>query len=492
MSYTPFNWLPRLGQGLNKFTDQTTGQVLTLNSTPDSITQEGTPFSAARMNALEQGLGNVYDKSEQMASTIPALFGLGSGAVPSDIFQVLSAAALQRTTSQPKYNEVTIDLSTAQVGDIINLPFNGVMTPHLVLNVGNPNSALYDSSCNGVWMCMVDIYGNAVWSSSNSNYGLSTIHTDYLPNTILPLYSSEIQNSIIQVKIPYGDGHNSQVYSGANGLSTKLFLLSGYEVGGNSQTSSYLVEDGSVLAYFDDTSGTNQSQKRIANYLGTPSSWWTRSPSTYYVATIPYSAYYINSSGGLTSDRIDSSYGIRPAFIMPTTFSTTVYTDDGGNVYDAQEYYTKEGLYDVLGNLLLTLPGVQIETGSYVGTGTYGENNPNSLTFGFEPKLVALLTYKSGASNAINLLGNTSEYLGISFKGVFLVYTETLSSAETVGSGFFMDPTSYNQFPVSYMSADRKTIYWYVDRSGTSPVSNESPRNQCNISGSTYTYIAIG
>lgn len=32
----------------------------------------------------------------------------------------------------------------------------------------------------------------------------------------------------------------------------------------------------------------------------------------------------------------------------------------------------------------------RIETGSYVGTGTYGESNPNSLTFQFQPKFVVI------------------------------------------------------------------------------------------------------
>lgn len=34
-----------------------------------------------------------------------------------------------------------------------------------------------------------------------------------------------------------------------------------------------------------------------------------------------------------------------------------------------------------------------IETGSYVGTGTYGSGNPNTLTFGFEPKFVHIQSY---------------------------------------------------------------------------------------------------
>ena len=37
----------------------------------------------------------------------------------------------------------------------------------------------------------------------------------------------------------------------------------------------------------------------------------------------------------------------------------------------------------------------KIQTGSYIGTGTYGSNNPNTLTFDFEPKLLIV----SGAVN---------------------------------------------------------------------------------------------
>lgn len=40
----------------------------------------------------------------------------------------------------------------------------------------------------------------------------------------------------------------------------------------------------------------------------------------------------------------------------------------------------------------------RIETGSYVGTGTYGSSNPNTLTFGFVPKVWGWLGYKSNGS----------------------------------------------------------------------------------------------
>ena len=35
-----------------------------------------------------------------------------------------------------------------------------------------------------------------------------------------------------------------------------------------------------------------------------------------------------------------------------------------------------------------SVAGMQYAEGTYVGTGTYGENNPTSITFGFKPLLV--------------------------------------------------------------------------------------------------------
>lgn len=46
---------------------------------------------------------------------------------------------------------------------------------------------------------------------------------------------------------------------------------------------------------------------------------------------------------------------------------------------------------------------VKIATGAYVGTGKYGKDNPNSLTFEFEPKFVFLFSnYASGNAKAAN------------------------------------------------------------------------------------------
>lgn len=55
MAYTPTNWQPRLGTGLNKFSDQN-GNTYEFTSTPDSVTQAGTPFNTPAMNNIENEL----------------------------------------------------------------------------------------------------------------------------------------------------------------------------------------------------------------------------------------------------------------------------------------------------------------------------------------------------------------------------------------------------------------------------------------------------
>lgn len=52
MAYNKRTWLARLGQGLNKFIFNG-GSKVTLDSSPDVVTQEGTPLSAENMNDLE-------------------------------------------------------------------------------------------------------------------------------------------------------------------------------------------------------------------------------------------------------------------------------------------------------------------------------------------------------------------------------------------------------------------------------------------------------
>ena len=94
----------------------------------------------------------------------------------------------------------------------------------------------------------------------------------------------------------------------------------------------------------------------------------------------------------------------------------------------------------------------KIETGSYVGTGTYGQANPNTLTFGFVPKFVFV---SSGG-------GSSSYFLWV--------------------QGCNKTSGEYNN-NLSVVVASWNTLSWY---------STKDTSSQRNQNAKTYYYIAIG
>lgn len=100
--------------------------------------------------------------------------------------------------------------------------------------------------------------------------------------------------------------------------------------------------------------------------------------------------------------------------------------------------------------------GVRIATGSYVGTGSFGASNPNSLTFEFEPKLFMICRDGNGV-----LAGSGNG-------GIIFINPDTSS-------------TRMEQSNVTYISWGT-TVTWY------------SPHNEGNQMNSkfTYHYLAIG
>lgn len=214
-------------------------------------------------------------------------------------------------------------LGSKAVGSIVKLKVGGTAKEFIVVHQGKPSS-IYDDSCNGAWLLMKDIYEERQWHSSNSNkYESSDIHS-YLNSTFLNLLDSNIKNAIKQVKIPYrkNGGQSGTDQIGANGLSCKIFLLSGYEVGWTTSDYGHFPVDGAKLDYFEAGTGSAADSKRIANLNGSPAYWWLRSPDT----SNRNDAWYVFSNG--STWHVSVPYGIRPALVLPSN----VLVDDGGNV----------------------------------------------------------------------------------------------------------------------------------------------------------------
>ena len=109
--------------------------------------------------------------------------------------------------------------------------------------------------------------------------------------------------------------------------------------------------------------------------------------------------------------------------------------------------------------------GAKIETGSYVGTGKYGQNNKNGLTFGFVPKLVF-----------ISADGAPFGY-GMVYAIVMLVNGRTSFQIMRNGTKGGTNKLTWG-----------KTVSWYcsdVDEA------RYGPQSQLNASSTTYRFIAL-
>ena len=356
----------------------------------------------------------------------------------------LGQAALYTKIGSPKYNQVTIDLSKVKVGDEVLLPYNNVMVPHIVVQIGNPDTSMYDSSCDGVWLLRKDCVTQGKWNANETNtFAGNTIMSAM--QTYVENYNSEVQSVIKSIKIPYcvGGNENYTVNNLANGFSCKIFPLGCVEVG--IPVSGTLPTDGKVLSYFQ---GASQS-KRQAYFNGSLSGWWTRTPD---VNSGELTAFEITTSGGIFSWYVTGNDGYRPCFIMPTTFNHTYYVDSSNNIHPAQEYTQGGSITDVFG---YDVPICQYETGSYVGTGRTGQSNPNNLSFSFNPKLVLIVENSTTAN------------------GMFGVYIYNVMITQN-NNGTSQIKSSLNQ----------NSLSWYI----TSGIAE----NQLNEDSTTYYYVAIG
>lgn len=207
-----------------------------------------------------------------------------------------------------------VRLGAKAVGSIVKIKVNGAAKDFIIVHQGKPSS-VYDDSCNGTWLLMKDIYTTYTFGNNNS-YKDSSIHT-YLNGTFYNLIDSDIRAAIKQVKIPYLNGTgggDGSLATGANGLSTKVFLLSGYEVGWTTSDDINFPKDGIRLAYFGSGSGGNS--KRVAYNGSSADRWWLRSPHTNNHGSV----WAVNTEGSYDAGRWNyHSDGVRPALILPST-----------------------------------------------------------------------------------------------------------------------------------------------------------------------------
>ena len=220
----------------------------------------------------------------------------------------------------------SVNLGTKAVGSIVKIKVNGASKDFIVVQQGNPSTSVYDSSCDGTWLLMKDNYNHKAWNATEKKDYKSSDINSYLNGTFYNLIDADIRAVIKQVKIPYYDNsyYGDALHTGANGLNTKVFLLSGIEVGWTNRTDEYFPNDGAKLSYFLAGTGTNANKKRVAYRNGSAQDWYLRSPRI--INTSSNNVWKVADDGSYDYDNCVNSCDIRPAFILP---STLVVSDDG-------------------------------------------------------------------------------------------------------------------------------------------------------------------
>lgn len=214
-----------------------------------------------------------------------------------------------------------ITVSSLPVGTIVKLKVGGVSTDFIIVHQGLPSN-MYDSSCNGTWLMTKGALDRRAWHSTIENtYSISNIH-QYLNGDFLNSLDTGVASKIKQAKIPHAYGYYGSsdgtiaagsVRSGANGLSSKIFLPSLYEVrpqrDSDNMDDSWLYsiapKDGDVLSYFNNA---DDSRLIVSGVVY----WWTRSVDCSQNSSV----VTIYDDGTPDTGQCNSTYYLRPTLIL--------------------------------------------------------------------------------------------------------------------------------------------------------------------------------
>ena len=382
------------------------------------------PDAGSRVNLTQRGK-TIWAKTIAEAVRTPGIWGGNLGLA----LQKLMGAVLYNPNRVAKYTEVKVSLAGKNEGDIISLPENGKMVEFYVAKLD------YENALNGagrVLLVRKTCYDKRTWDAANvSAYATSDIDT-WLNDNYKGMFPEDVQTAMGTTKFYYTPGNGNWT---VGTLERSVFLLSGTELG---YSEAWFNVEGSTLPTASILSVASIEQ-------------WTRTP----MVSGGGRAVTVQNNAAATRTCAESEYS-RPCFTLPSTFTATYYVGSNGTVYDEQEYEEAGTLTGISGG---AIPMVQIETGSYVGTGTHGQSNPTKLTFSFVPKIVFINSSVSG-----------TEF------GIFVYGCQSVATSWTMGSN------------------SRKPSVVTVSWSGNqlSFYDTNSAGNQLNRSNTTFHYVAIG
>jgi hypothetical protein len=190
-----------------------------------------------------------------------------------------------------------IPLSTITPGAILYLNEYGSPVPFYVCKHD------YESGLNGAGRTLLvrkDCYDKRIFDSRSKIFAGSSIDT-WLNGTWIKLLTLDVQSAAGTTKIYYYDGSKKKAVT-----TRAVFLLSTAEFG----YSDYADTDGEPL------DSAVRKLLSTAYYGGNSVGQWTRTPATWTQKDV----YVIMPSDYSTHMLCNDSYGVRPAFTIPSTF----------------------------------------------------------------------------------------------------------------------------------------------------------------------------
>ena len=139
------------------------------------------------------------------------------------------------------------------------------------------------------------------------------------------------------------------------------------------------------------------------------------------------------------------------------------------NLIEGSDAFSQEPINENTKAMEAILAGLpKIQTGSYTGTGSFGEDNPNTITFDFVPKVVIFDLECENYYAALPYIWGGKKL-------------SVLYSYETSTGGYS------SLFNNNRVTVEGSTMSWYAEKilSGGQTV-------QLNTSGQTYRWVAMG
>lgn len=430
-------------------------------------------------------LGTLLNKANLLSDTVISTLGLSTGvnSTPNDAFNVLANIGNVHVWRKTVTTEEEVPAGYKLVDDNTDRTLDDV--PNALINLGNSNQRTAYINCAD--SITVDDGGGISLNSATTHYqandalnAASWLRGKYIKLYYINDFGSWFGPPALNQNKTYYVPNDAQIsVNSATIIVDKLQRVDAYPLTPAGTHITYLTSV-NRNAYQEEDEAKEAGYvlgDMVSGYLF--ASAWTGNASNYYYSE----TIKVSDTGTLTQENVksytanatnDSWVSNIQSAIRGKFITVSGEKDNGGSegtnlVYipdDAIVSYFENGVsrgypynYGFLVNKMQQVTGylaipagttieylgvlgdkTSIETGSYVGTGTSGSENPNTLTFGFEPKFVHIQSYSIGN-------GDGTGY-GFAF---FLSGTR----------GFTIGPSSSNDLYPLNAKFNKNVLSWY-------------------------------